>query len=324
MDKSTKMDLSFLQQFEDSLNPAKASNKTFDFEILGYGEISTVFGINTDKNDNWAFKRLPLFKSLKQANDYVGFYKSYNKKLEEIGLNLPEYDGFAVKGHKNICVAYLMQKRLNSKSIAHKLLCQLSDNQSIEVLKLILGQVLKVWVHNQEHPELVLGIDAQISNWALKNYDENNITVNGNSSLYFIDTSTPLMQKNKVEQLDAELMLKSAPGFIRPILRWLFLDDVLTRYYSFRDIAIDILANFIKEQRKDLIIICLPVINNFFEEHFEIIKEKPINEKEIFSYYKEDKLIWSIFLAARRFDRFIQTKILRKRYEFILPGQIKR
>jgi len=132
------------------------------------------------------------------------------------------------------------------------------------------------------------------------------------------------MQKDKIEQLDAELLLQSAPGFIRPILRWFFLDDVLTRYYSFRDITIDILANFIKEQRKDLIEMCLPVVNDFFKDHFEIIREKPLKEKEVFSYYKEDKLIWSIFLATRRFDKFVQTKILRKRYEFILPGQIKR
>ncbi len=324
MNKSTKIDLHFLQEFENGLNPAKATNKSFDFEILGYGEISTVFGINTGENESWAFKRLPLFKSLKQASDYVEFYKTYNNKLEEIGLNLPECGGFAVTGHNGIFVAYLMQKRLNGKSIAHNLLHQLADNQITVLLQLVLEQVLKVWEHNQKHPELILGLDAQISNWALKDYDEKNISLNENSELFFIDTSTPLMQKDKIEQLDAELMLKSAPGFIRPLLRWFFLDDVLTRYYSFRDITIDILANFIKEQRKDLIELSLPIVNRFFEQHFEIIKEKPLLEKEVFGYYKEDKLIWSIFLATRRFDKFVQTRIFRKRYEFILPGQIKR
>ena len=66
MDRSTKIDLNYLQEFENSLNPANATNSSFNFEILGYGEISTVFGIDTDENANWAFKRLPLFKSLKQ------------------------------------------------------------------------------------------------------------------------------------------------------------------------------------------------------------------------------------------------------------------
>ena len=129
MNNSNKIDLNFLQEFENGLDPAKATNARFNFEILGYGEISTVFGINMGENENWAFKRLPLFKSFKQADDYVAFYKGYNHKLEEIGLNLPESDGFAVSGHNGIFVAYLMQKRLNGKSIAHKLLHQLPDNQ---------------------------------------------------------------------------------------------------------------------------------------------------------------------------------------------------
>lgn len=320
-----KPDFQFLQEFENGLNPAKANNKGFDFEILGYGEISTVFAINYGGiGKQWAFKRLPIFKSLKQAEDYVQFYKSYNYKLENIGIKLPECDGMAVKGHKGAYVAYLAQKRLGGKSIAHKLLHLLPNEQIVLMIDLVLQQVLKVWNHNKQHPELILGIDAQISNWALKEYDEHNLAITKYSNLYFIDTSTPLMQLNGKEQLDAELMLTSAPGFIRPILRKFFLDDVLTRYYSFRDITIDILANLIKEQRPDLIDVCLPEMNRFFKEHFEIIGEKPLEAKEVFSYYKEDKLIWTIFLATRRFDRFMQTKLLRKRYEFILPGKIKR
>ncbi len=313
-----------LQEFENHLNPAKATNSKYDFEILGYGEISTVFDIKGEAFTGWAFKRLPLFKGKEQANKYVEFYKSYNQKLGEIGIQLPKYAGAVVKGHKGIYVAYLMQERLNGKSIAHKLLHILRDEQILILLELVLENVLKVWKFNSENKKMVLGIDAQISNWALKDFDENNISVHTNSKLYFIDTSTPLMQINGVEQLDAELLLKSAPGFIRPVLRMFFLDDVLTRYYSFRDICVDILANFVKEQRSDLIEISLLVVNRFFENHYQIIKEKPLQAKEIYGYYKEDKLIWSIFLGTRRFDRFVQTKIFGKRYEFILPGNIKR
>jgi len=41
-------------------------------------------------------------------------------------------------------------------------------------------------------------------------------------------------------------------------------------------------------------------------------------------YYREDKFIWTLFLALRRMDRWLTTTIFRKRYEFILPGKIKR
>ncbi len=41
-------------------------------------------------------------------------------------------------------------------------------------------------------------------------------------------------------------------------------------------------------------------------------------------YYKEDKFIWQLFRGVRRANRFMNTRILGKRYEFTLPGQIER
>ncbi|HJL84873.1 MAG TPA: hypothetical protein QGG35_05660, partial [Candidatus Marinimicrobia bacterium] len=43
----------------------------------------------------------------------------------------------------------------------------------------------------------------------------------------------------------------------------------------------------------------------------------PLKVEEIEKYYKEDKFIWTLFLAFRRFDRWLKTTIFRKRYEFI-------
>ena len=47
-------------------------------------------------------------------------------------------------------------------------------------------------------------------------------------------------------------------------------------------------------------------------------------QKEVEKYYKEDKFIWQLFLGVRRANRFMNTKILGKRYEFTLPGEIER
>lgn len=46
--------------------------------------------------------------------------------------------------------------------------------------------------------------------------------------------------------------------------------------------------------------------------------------KVVRAYTRRDKMIWTLFLAFRKFDRWMTTKIFRKRYEFILPGKIKR
>jgi hypothetical protein len=137
--------------------------------------------------------------------------------------------------------------------------------------------------------------------------------------MVYIDTSTPLYRKQGEEQLDPELFLQSAPSFLRWIIRLLFLKDVINRYYEPRQVYIDLAANLYKEQRPDLIPPTMNVINQCIPNDLP-----PLTEKEVKRYYREDKLIWTLFLAFRRFDCWLKTKLFRERYEFILPGKIAR
>ena len=41
-------------------------------------------------------------------------------------------------------------------------------------------------------------------------------------------------------------------------------------------------------------------------------------------YYREDELIWRLYLGMRRFDRFVRKKMLGMEYPYILPGKINR
>ena len=122
-----------------------------------------------------------------------------------------------------------------------------------------------------------------------------------------------------VEQLNPDLILKTAPSFLRWILRLFFLKDVMNRYYEPRSVYMDLIANLHKEQRPDLVPIAIDIVNKYIKE-----PDKKFDIGEINKYYKEDKLIWTLFLAFRKFDRFLKSKIFHKRYEYILPGKIKR
>jgi hypothetical protein len=145
----------------------------------------------------------------------------------------------------------------------------------------------------------------------------------GMKLLYF-DTSTPLMKKGGVEQLDPELFMRSAPSFLVWMIRWLFLEGVMTRYYDARLVTTDLIANFYKEQRPEVVPHLVKAANDFFAGEGKLLAIEPLTEKEIQSYYKEDAQIWIIFLAMRRFDRWLHKYILRKPYIYILPGNIKR
>ena len=82
---------------------------------------------------------------------------------------------------------------------------------------------------------------------------------------------------------------------------------------------IDLAANLYKEQRPDLIPLTVTIINRQLGTD-----QKPLTVDEVDKYYREDKLIWSFYLSFRRIDRWLTTKIFRRRYEYILPGKIKR
>ncbi len=300
-------EIEILEKFEKELIPHQPEKSPIKPKIIGYGEISTIFKI--EGLEGFAFKRLPLFKTKKEAEGYEKKYKRYTEFLKEAGINLPEDKTFIVDVGRLPISLYIAQKELPSESIGNKLLFKLSNDEIKGLFEKIIREMKKVWIFNKEKKgEVELSIDGQLSNWAL---------VDG--KLFFIDTSTPLFRLKGKEQMDPEPLLKSAPGFLRWILKLFFLDDVMNRYYDERLVYIDFIANLYKEQRPDLIPITLEIINSSLSDGLS-----PIERKEIDKYYKEDKMIWSLFLSFRKFDRFVKTKLLAKRYEFILPGKIKR
>jgi len=121
------------------------------------------------------------------------------------------------------------------------------------------------------------------------------------------------------EQLNPELFLRSAPSFLVWLIRWLFLPDVMTRYYDFRQVVMDLVANFYKEQRPDLIPLVLEVVNGpLVEGDFP-----PLTVEEVQRYYRQDAWIWRTYLSFRKVDRALH-HLIRRPYPYILPEKIRR
>lgn len=192
------------------------------------------------------------------------------------------------------------------------------------VLK-ILRELNKVWEFNKNNfPETEVGFDGQISNWVVVKSDSGITSATDTADVIYIDTSTPLIRDAGMEQLDALLFLKPAPPILRWILKKRYLQEILDRYYDFRKVIIDLVANFYKEQKNELIPTLIPAINDFCATEAAIPNISSINEKEIRKYYKDDAATWRLYLRSRKLHRFIKRKILRRSYPFILPGKIQR
>lgn len=305
------VDENLLIEFEAGLNPQHLEQSVIPATLIGFGEISAIFQIGD--RFGTAYKRLPLFADRPSAQTYIRKYDEYCELLGDAGLNLPPDKAIIISAPQRPVVLYIAQKQLPAARFAHRLIhCRATDE--IQVLfENIIAEIAKIWSYNRStSPDRELALDGQLSNWVWMDFESG-------KKLFYIDTSTPIFRKNGLEQMEPELFLKSAPFFLRWIIRLFFLDNVMNRYYDQRQVYIDLAANLYKEQRPNLIEPILELINRYLPE-----SDVSISLKEVEKYYREDKLIWALFLAFRRIDRWLTTKIFRKRYEFILPGKIRR
>ncbi len=302
--KAIRIDVEWLRRFERGLRPHAPEKSAIPGKILGYGEISAVLQIGDDQTT--VYKRLPLFRDEAAARRYQSRYAEYCAHLQRAGLRLPADGSAVVSNPHGTVVLYIAQQRLPREHLAHVQLARLTASETGVLFEAIVRNIEKIWQFNREHtPVLHLSLDGQLSNWA-----------RAENELCYLDTGTPMFRKNGVEQLDPELFLRSVPPLLRGLIRTLFLEEVMNRYYDPRQVYCDLAGNLIKEGRADLIPPLLEIVN-------PRLPDAPLSEKEVQRYYREDRIIWETFLRLRRLDRWLHRR-LGRRYEFVLPGKIRR
>lgn len=323
-----KTNLNLLKKLEDSFYRNDSSDERVFIRILGYGEMSIVFEIVNDVNNN-AYKRLSIFEEESQIIRQIQALKEYYRILtEEIGINIPPYKIIWFKDRSNSVKFYYIQQKLPALSIGNKAIHYLDRKSIMNLVLLIMKEMRKVWIFNHSQEEIKVGFDAQISNFAINNFVHNNSKVDLNSDLIFLDTIPPFFRTNGKEAMDLNLLLKTVPTFLKWILKINYIQKIMrtvvNRYYDFRSATIDLIANFSKEQRSDLIPAMVRLVNEFFTQEVSELSINPITLNEVINYYKHDRLIWILYQNLRRIDRFMITEFFRKKYEFFLPPKIKR
>ncbi|NHJ12405.1 MAG: hypothetical protein EAX95_01960 [Candidatus Thorarchaeota archaeon] len=319
------IDKNMLKDFEEKLDPAKPEESPIPAKVLGYGEISTVFEIHHETQSDIAFKRMPLFDDEDQIAMYTDVYFRYHDRLKQIGIELPEYGATTVTRNDGRPVLFLYQRKLSAETIGDKIVQNASEQEVKALIHAILRQLLKVWEFNaREKPGVEVAIDGQVSNWAVKDPTKITSGIEENVELLYLDTSTPLFRENEREQLDVELFLRPTPPGVRYILKKFYLADIVNRYYDFRKVIIDLIGNFFKEQKSELVPPLINFANDFLSTEAASLDIAPITFEEVEAYYKDDASTWKLYLRMRRLHRFIRTKLMRRYYAYILPGEIQR
>lgn len=305
-----KLDVDLLAEFEKGLDPKFPEKSSIKADIIGYGEISAIFRIRDDPS--LAYKRMPLFRNSKDAKAYESLYREYCALTAEAGIRLPETGTAIVDLPERPVTLYIAQEMIPADRFCHRLIHSQDKTGNIDMVQTIVEAMRKIWCFKKENGgTLEIALDGQLSNWAMLDAAER--------SLVFIDTSTPMIRWNGHHRIDANVLLDTMPAALKWFIKEKTVRDVLDRYYDPRKNMIDLTANLIKEQRPELVPVFIDAINEVLPGDVE-----PLTHKCVQRYYKEDKAIWTLFLRLRRIDRWLKTVVLRKRYDYILPGKIKR
>lgn len=270
----------------------------------------------------WIWKKMPPFPDIEGVEIFERLYTEYRSILtEKIGIEIPQQIVRHFR-HDKYFTVYAGQEKVKSESICNVLIKNYDEQNAGKIMKMILKVLNQVYSFNRADSRILIGIDAQLSNWALVSDHKSNGTVHDDDRILYVDTSSPMIRIDGIEQINTEIFIKSAASFLRPIIRIFFLKEVVDRYYDIRSVIIDIIANLHKEKREDLIDSFIDITNSYcISHHLDIA---PLNRKEIDAYYSSDAFIWKFYQSARKIDRFITENILRKKYVFRIPGAIER
>ena len=319
-----KINIDLLKELERTIDTIHPERGKIPVKVLGFGEMSVVIEIINDP-ENLVYKRMPIFDNEKEAQKHEFVFREYNRILKEkLKINTPDFEVVWFKDDEGKIAFYGVQEKIIPEAIGNNIIHQVSDKEVMTLVLLAMREMKKVFSFNKKNEKLEVGIDAQISNFAVINYDPKNPKVDENSKLIYIDTLPPFFRINGKEAMEIKLVVRSIPGVVRMPLYAIFAPSIINGYYNWRVTSIDLIANFFKEQRPELIPSLIQVINNFFKQEASEFNIEPITLKEIVKYYRLDKFVWILLYNMRKIDRFFKVKLLRKKYPFYLPEKIKR
>jgi len=281
--------------------------------VLGTGEVTTTLELTGNpllarphperpgRLITYAYKKMPPFLSRKEVDQYIPLYHEYHELIAgTLGIGVPLYEARVLRASGGGYQVYDLQERLPPESIGSRVIDSVSAPECHTLFRMILDELRKVFAYNREGGEPQIGFDGQIPNWAVAGYDPSRPAVSGREQLLYIDTTTPLLRRNGVEQLDAEIFIRPLPRFSRSFIRRYVLQGVLDRYYTPRLIVLDLISNCIHYGRRDIVPRLVEIANAFFLGEPGGDGFRPYSVGEIQRYYLKDRLIWIFFQASRR------------------------
>lgn len=303
-----------LQTLEDVLDPANPTGGITMLRIVGFGEVSTAFTI--PGLPGLVCKRMVGFPNTHSVRHYLNLVAGYITLLRDAGIRVAQTRLCHLTPPRARHVVYLLQPLLDDSRLGSCLLRAASDHAFLAALDRVLSAVLLLRQTNDQRTDgLELAVDGQLSNWFFPPDDS--------EPPILIDVGTPFIRRNGQHLMDSEVLLAPVP---QP-LRWYYrrqraVEKYFDDYFDPRTLALDLVGNFHKEGRPDRIPLALDAVNEKLASALPGCRS--ITSREVDDYYQKDVALLELYLRARKVDRFIKTRLLRRYYPYVLPGRIRR
>lgn len=310
-----------LAALEERLDPARPEAEG-EVSVLAYGEVSVALRVTS--LPGLVCKRMSGFRDEAAVERYRLLVAEYLDALTTAGVRPVGTSVVVLRPRDRAPVAYLLQRELPAESLGHRLLADATDDRLAGAVDRVLDLLLRVHRASSTAPGgLELAVDGQLSNWSFPPGGGDPADL---ADPVLVDVGTPFMRRDGRHLFDTEVFLSAVPPVLRAYYRRKrAVEDYLDDYFVPRLVAVDLLGNFHKEGHPERIPLALGRVNAWLSAHAgEVGAADPVTLDEIDGYYRHDAQQLALFLRLRRLDRFVRTSVLRGRYDFVLPGPVRR
>ena len=288
-----------LQRLEAGLDPAHP----LGVRVLAYGEISAALLV--PGLEGKVAKRMSGFADHSMAGVYCQLVRDYIGTVRASGIRVLDTDIELVDRPGRPPVVYLVQPLVGQ--LGNAILHTAGDGELGAAIHAVMD---RVWDLAQRADTPEVAIDAQLSNWSFTDP----------ADPVLLDVGTPFVRQSGRYLFDQEILLSAIPPGLRAYYRRKgavteYMDD----YFEPRLVAVDLLGNFHKESATARLPEAIVAVNEWLDRH----DLQPIARAEVDDYYKQDAATLELFLRVRRLDRAAR-RLLRRDYDFILPGKVRR
>jgi len=307
-----------LGELESRLDPAQPE-RTPGVSVLAHGEVSAC--LRLAGLPGVVCKRMSGFTDEGSAQRYQDLVRTYLTELAGAGVPVVDTQIVPVPRPGRPPVVHLVQPELPVASLGHSILRTADDATVVGAVERVLAATLRLAVADRDRTDgLEVALDGQLSNWSF-GPDATRL-----ADPVLVDVGTPFMRRAGRHLVDIGWLETPIPPVVRTYyhrraLVGAYLDD----YYDPRLVAVDLLGNFHKEGRGDRVPLGVDVVNRWLARDAVVLGTRdPVTAEEVEKYYRSDADLLALYLRLRRADRFLRTKVLRKPYDFVLPGPVTR